>query len=88
MNGTAVPKIDRSKLREAIRKLGDELVFYLLDEALDLVPDARGRTLRRSCPQPRMSSLSFSFRFVMVTPAASTSTRRRQTSGCSPTSRW
>jgi len=41
VNGTAVPKIDRSKLREAIRKLGDELVFYLLDEALDLVPDAK-----------------------------------------------
>lgn len=41
MNGAAVPKIDRSKLREAIRKLGDELVFYLLDDALDLVPDAK-----------------------------------------------
>ena len=41
MSRLAAPKIDRSKLQEAIGKLGDEYVFYLLDEALDLVPEAK-----------------------------------------------
>jgi hypothetical protein len=45
VTGKAVPKIDRSKLREAIRKLGDEFVFYLLDDALDLVPESKLATL-------------------------------------------
>jgi hypothetical protein len=31
-------KLDREKLRAAIRKLGDESVFYMLGEALDLLP--------------------------------------------------
>ena len=34
-------KIDRDKLRAAIRKLGDEYVFYMLDEAIDLLPPAK-----------------------------------------------
>lgn len=37
----AKAEIDRAKLRAAIRKLGDEYVYYLLDEALDLLPDAK-----------------------------------------------
>jgi hypothetical protein len=32
------PRIDRDKLRAAIRKLGDEYVFYMLDDAIDLLP--------------------------------------------------
>ena len=36
-------EIDRDKLRAAIRKLGDEYVFYMLDEAIDLLPPARLR---------------------------------------------
>lgn len=32
------PKIDRNKLRAAIRRLGDEYVFYMLDDAIDLLP--------------------------------------------------
>src|SRR5438876_5493257 len=34
-------KIDRDKLRAAIRRLGDEYVFYMLDEAIDLLPPAK-----------------------------------------------
>ncbi len=33
--------IDRARLRAAIRKLGDEYVYFMLDEALDLLPDAK-----------------------------------------------
>jgi hypothetical protein len=33
--------IDRDKLRAAIRKLGHEYVFYMLDDAIDLLPPAR-----------------------------------------------
>lgn len=32
------PRIDRDKLRTAVRRLGDEYVFYMLDEAIDLLP--------------------------------------------------
>jgi len=32
--------IDRDKLRAAIRRLGPEYVFYMLDEAIDLLPVA------------------------------------------------
>ena len=32
------PKIDRAKLRDALRTIGDESVFYMLDEAIDLLP--------------------------------------------------
>jgi len=37
----AKAEIDRSKLRAAIRKLGDEYVYFMLDKALDLLPDAK-----------------------------------------------
>jgi len=37
---TPVPAIDRDKLRAALRRIGDEYVYYMLDEALDLLPDA------------------------------------------------
>jgi len=30
--------IDPTKLRDVLRKIGDELVFYMLDEAIDLLP--------------------------------------------------
>ncbi len=33
--------IDRNKLRAALRKLGDEYVFYMLDGAIDLLPPAK-----------------------------------------------
>jgi hypothetical protein len=35
------PQVDRAKLRAAIRKLGDEYVYYMLNEALELLPDAK-----------------------------------------------
>lgn len=34
----ALPEIDRAKLRDALRIIGDEYVFYMLDEAIDLLP--------------------------------------------------
>ncbi|MGH9893875.1 MAG: hypothetical protein ACREA0_18205 [bacterium] len=34
-------EIDRDKLRAAIRKLDDEYVFYLLDDAIDLLPQSK-----------------------------------------------
>ena len=37
----AAPAIDRDKLRAALRRLGDEYVFYMLDEAIDLLPPAK-----------------------------------------------
>jgi hypothetical protein len=33
--------IDCDKLRAALRRLGDEYVFYMLDEAIDLLPPAK-----------------------------------------------
>ena len=33
--------IDRAKLRAALRKLGDEYVFYMLDEAIELLPPTK-----------------------------------------------
>jgi hypothetical protein len=41
MSGRAarpVPPIDREKLRAMLRRIGDEYVFYMLDEAIDLLP--------------------------------------------------
>ncbi len=35
------PAIDRDKLRAALRKIGREYVFYMLDEVIDLVPPAK-----------------------------------------------
>jgi hypothetical protein len=37
----ATQQIDRDKLRAAIRKLGNEYVFYMLDEAIDLLPQTK-----------------------------------------------
>ena len=37
----ASQQIDRDKLRTAVRKLGNEYVFYLLHEAIDLLPHAK-----------------------------------------------
>ena len=34
-------QIDRDKLRAEIRKLGNEYVFYMLDDAIDLLPQAK-----------------------------------------------
>jgi hypothetical protein len=33
--------IDRDKLRTALRRLGDEYVFYMLDDAIELLPPAK-----------------------------------------------
>lgn len=35
------PEIDRDKLRAKLRRLGDEYVFYMLDDALDVLSDAQ-----------------------------------------------
>ena len=32
------PELDRAKLRDALRTIGDESVFYMLDEAINLLP--------------------------------------------------
>lgn len=34
-------KIDREKVRAAVRKLGDEYMFHMLDDAIDLLPPAK-----------------------------------------------
>lgn len=34
-------EVDRDKLRSAIRKLGSEYVFYMLDDAIDLLPQTK-----------------------------------------------
>ena len=34
-------EIDRDKLRAAVRKLGSEYVFYMLDDAIDLLPPVK-----------------------------------------------
>jgi hypothetical protein len=38
MTPDSPPGIDRAKLRDALRSIGDEYVFYMLDEAIDLLP--------------------------------------------------
>lgn len=40
-------KIDRDKLRAEVRKLGNERIFYLLDDAIGLLPPARLQKLVR-----------------------------------------
>lgn len=35
------PAIDRAKLRAAVRRLGNEYVFYMLNDALDALPPAK-----------------------------------------------
>jgi hypothetical protein len=37
----AASAIDRDKLRAAVRRLGDEYVFYMLDDAIDLLPPTK-----------------------------------------------
>jgi hypothetical protein len=37
---TPTPGIDRAKLRDAIRRMDDEYVFFMLYEAIDLLPEA------------------------------------------------
>ena len=34
-------QIDRDKLRAEVRKLGNEYVFYMLDDAIELLPPAK-----------------------------------------------
>lgn len=34
-------QIDRDKLRAAVRGLGSEYVFYMLDDAIELLPSAK-----------------------------------------------
>ena len=34
-------QIDRDKLRAAVRKLGNEHVFYMLEDAIELLPPAK-----------------------------------------------
>jgi len=46
------PRIDRDKLRAAIRTLGDEYVFYMLDEAIDLLPEAKLAKIARRYIDP------------------------------------
>ena len=38
-------RIDRDKLRAAIRRMGSEYVFYMLDDAIPLLPQTRLRKL-------------------------------------------
>ena len=35
------PNFDRDKLRAAVRKLGNEYVFYMLDDAIELLSPAK-----------------------------------------------
>src|SRR5512147_1938496 len=39
--GRKLTQIDRDKLRAAVRKLGNEYVFYMLDDAIELLPPAK-----------------------------------------------
>ena len=48
----ASQQIDRNKLRAAIRHLGSEYVFYMLDEAIDLLPEAELLKLGRRYLDP------------------------------------
>ena len=34
-------QIDRDKLRAEVRRLGDEYVFFMLDDAIELLPRAK-----------------------------------------------
>ena len=40
-------QIDRDKLRAAVRKLGNEYVFYMLDDAIELLPPAKLHNLAK-----------------------------------------
>jgi hypothetical protein len=43
--GVGTNRIDKDKLRDAVRRLGSEDVHYMLDDALDLLPDDMVRLL-------------------------------------------
>jgi hypothetical protein len=43
----SVQKIDRDKLRAAIRNLGNESVYFMLAEAIDMLPPAKLEKLAR-----------------------------------------
>ncbi len=45
-------QIDRDKLHAAVRKLRNESVFYMLDEAIELLPAARLEKLARKYFDP------------------------------------
>ena len=56
-------EIDREKLRAAVRKLGDDYVRYMLDDAIELLPPAKLHTiakkyldLRRLRPDPEQAT--------------------------------
>jgi hypothetical protein len=40
-------QVDRDKLRAAVRKLGSEYVFYMLDDAIELLPPAKLYTIAK-----------------------------------------
>ena len=46
-------EIDRDKLRAAIRKLGDEYVFYMLDDAIDLLSTAKLHSIIKKYLDPK-----------------------------------
>jgi len=46
--GRKLTQIDRDKLRAAVRKLGNEYVFYMLDDALELLPLAKLHKLAKN----------------------------------------
>jgi hypothetical protein len=46
-------EIDRDKLRAAIRKLGNEYVFYMLHDAIDLLPPAKLHRIVRRYLDPK-----------------------------------
>ena len=48
----ASQQIDRDKLRTAVRKLANEYVFYMLDDAIDLLPQAKLLKLVRQYLDP------------------------------------
>lgn len=45
-------QIDRDKLRAVIRKMSNEYVFYMLDEAIDLLPEAKLQKLAKRYVDP------------------------------------
>lgn len=58
-----VPTLDRDKLRERIRKLGDEYMFYMLDDAIELLSPAQlvklvGKYIDLSQLQPVTTTVS------------------------------
>jgi hypothetical protein len=47
------PRIDREKLRDAIRSLGKEYVFYMLDDAIDMLPSSQLESLAGKYMDPK-----------------------------------